>query len=146
MAIDATPLLGATQLAGVKVNPRGSAAKMAGLAGGHGASSQRKSPVESGGIQLPKFGRLAYLAATADEIVLLKVKMGLIRVRPNEVLVRVPRDQVAAVELGKGTVSVPPLTITFTTGDVWRLEVPTPSRKYAVELVRVIGPDIGTVQ
>jgi hypothetical protein len=133
--LDASQLLGSQQIAGVKVNPRGRAKKTGGavaggaaglLAGKLGArialGATDKSPH-----QTPQFGRLGYLAVTAEDVALLRTKSGLVSVTPSEVLVRVPRSEVASIDYGTGL--VPPLHIEFSNGERWALEIPTPNRK-----------------
>jgi len=85
----------------------------------------------------PKFGRLAYLAVTDSELALIKLKSGLVTVKLDEVIVRIPRTEVASAELGSGMVT--PLTIKFGDGDTWQLEVPPPNKKHAQEVVHALG-------
>jgi hypothetical protein len=137
MAFDASSVLGSPQLAGVKVNPRGMAKRVAGNVGGrlparivYGSSDQTTS-------QSPDFGRLAYLAVTASELALIKLKSGLMTSKLDEVIARVPRSDVASAELGSGMVT--PLTIKFGDGDRWQLEVPPPNKKHAQDVVHALG-------
>lgn len=154
MAHDASELLGSPQLAGVKVNPRGMAKKTsanfsgmyAGLIGaaisataaGRANKQRAKIVAES---QTPNFGRLAYLAVTADELALIELKQkGMAGLELAEVLVRIPRSEIASAELGGGqTMFSPPVTITLAGGDRWELEVPRPSKQAAKELVAVLA-------
>jgi hypothetical protein len=153
MAHDASEILGSPQLAGVKVNPRGMAkrvgansvgmyagavgAVVSATAAGRASKQQAKFEQEA---QTPKFGRLAYLAVTGSELALVELNtkgMGLVL---GEVLVRLPRSDVAGAELGGGhTLMSPPLTITFTAGERWELEVPRPSKKDAQEVASVLS-------
>ncbi|HEY1777598.1 MAG TPA: hypothetical protein VGG41_15680 [Solirubrobacteraceae bacterium] len=134
MALDASQLLGSEQLAGVKVNPRGMARRVAGPIGGEVAARVVLGPrAERTASETPKFARLAYLVLTGDELALVELKSGIVKVHLGEVLKRTPRSEVASAELGKGL--VPPLTIGFADGDRWELEVPGPSRKHARTLV-----------
>ncbi|MEO9176405.1 MAG: hypothetical protein ABI317_12900 [Gaiellales bacterium] len=58
-------------------------------------------------------------------------------------MVRVPRREVSGAELGGAGLNSPPLTITFTNGNTWQLEVPRPSKKGAHEVVRALGAGPG---
>ena len=152
MGLDASQLLGAPQIAGVKVNPRGMAKRVAGGGRGVGAGaggagilggaigSKIASKMQPGSVpsESPDFGRNAYLALTDDELALIKLKSGVVTLKFDEVLARVPRSDVTSAELGGG-VSAVALTITFTNGTAWALEVPRPSKKHAEELVRAVG-------
>jgi len=151
MAHDASEILGSAQLAGVKVNPRGFGKSAganftgmyAGLAGAVistvAAGRAKKQAAEAAAASTaPKFGRLAYLAVTADELALVELK-GAVGLELNQVIARIPRSEVASAELGGGhTLMSPPLTVTFASGDTWLLEVPRPSKKHALEVVGVL--------
>jgi hypothetical protein len=152
MAIDASDLLGSPQLAGVKVNSRGTGkragATAAGAAGGGivgaaiGATRQGKAGREkaewASASQTPEFGRVGYLAVTANELALIRMKSGLVTMKLDEVLVRLPRSDVRGVELGKG-VSTAPLVVTLAHGETWQLEVPAPSKKHAQAVVDALS-------
>jgi hypothetical protein len=55
----------------------------------------------------------------------------------NEVIVRVPRSDLKTAEVGHGYVA--PLTLVFTNGDTWRMEVPPPYKRRAKEVVHALG-------
>ena len=137
MALDASAVLGSPQLAGVKVNPRGYAWRMARNQTGSLAArivlGRQPAP---GMAQTPRFGRLAFLAVTSDELALVGVSMG-VTLKVREVITRVPRGDLKTAELGRGYVA--PLTITFCNGDTWRLETPPPSKRHARAVVRALG-------
>jgi hypothetical protein len=84
----------------------------------------------------PKFGRLAFLAVTENELALIKLKSGVVRVFLDEVVERIPRTEVESAELGGGV--APPLTIIFSDGSSWELEVPRPSKAHAKSVVDVL--------
>ena len=136
MALDASQILGSSQLAGAKVNPRGMAKHVAGGVTGtlpaRIAYGQSVRPT----FDTPKFGRLAYVAVTESELALIKLKSGVVRVFLDEVVQRVPRTDVASAELGGGV--APPLTIIFNDGSGWELEVPRPSKAHAKSVVDVL--------
>jgi hypothetical protein len=149
MALDASQVLGSPQLAGVKVNPRGAAkSKAAGPAGAavggivgavYGATAGMRAERQQMQVaaETPEFGRVAYLAVTQDELALIKLKSSLVTFTLDEVIVRIPRSDVASAELGRGIASS--LTITFGNGDSWQLEVPRPSKKHAQAVVHALG-------
>lgn len=152
MALDASPILGSPQLAGVKVNPRGAGkakgASFSGMYGGiagagagaaAGMKAEHKQQRIAAESVTPKFSRLAYLAVTEDELALIEVKSKVVTVYLGEAIARVPRSEVAAVELGGGGLYSPPLTVTFASGDTWQLEVPKPSKKHAQAVVDALG-------
>jgi hypothetical protein len=153
MAHDASEILGAPQLAGVKVNPRGFGRRAgANFTGGNagliGAAvsaaavdrANKKKAEAAAASSAPDFGRIAYLAVTADELALIELKQkSAVTLELREVIARIPRSEVASAELGGGhTLMSPPLTITFTNGDVWLIEVPRPNKKQAQQLVGVL--------
>jgi hypothetical protein len=139
MAIDASAVLGARQLAGVKVNPPGYAWRQAMIQGGTlaadivlGGQPHPRSPAT------PPFGRLAFLAVTDQELALVRLKSTqVVRMKAAEVIARVPRSQLQTAELAPGYVA--PLTIIFADGATWRLEVPPPSKGSGRAVVRALG-------
>jgi hypothetical protein len=151
MALDATQKLSSPQLAGVKVNPRGFGKSMgsnfSGMYGGVigsgiGAAKAMRAGQERARIasesETPAFGRLAYLAVTANELALVEVKSKVVTAYLDEVIARVARSEVASVELDGGGLYALPLTVTFSSGDRWELEVPKPSKKHAKEVVQAL--------
>lgn len=154
MAHDASGILGSAQLAGVKVNPRGfgksQGANFTGMyAGVVGAvisatavgKANKKKAQAAAVSTAPKFGRLAYLAVTADELALIELKTkGAMGLELGGVIVRLPRAEVSSGELAGGqTIFSPPLTITLASGDTWLLEVPRQCKKQAKEVVGTLG-------
>jgi hypothetical protein len=148
MGLDASQVLGSPQIAGARVNPKGfakktitrSAAGHAGLVGaavtaraGYKAQEEQAAAAETSAA--PNF-KLAYIALTADELALVKLKTGLVGTKLGEVMLRVPRSDVASVEMGGGFSSA--LTVTLRDGDTWLLEVPKVSKKDAEKLVSQI--------
>ena len=103
MGLDASALLGSPQIAGARVNPKGfakktitrSAAGHAGLVGAAvtartGYKAQEEQAAAAAASETPKF-KLAYIALTADELALVRLKPGLVSTKLGEVLMRVPR-------------------------------------------------------
>jgi hypothetical protein len=154
LAHDASSILGTPQLAGVKVNPRG-LGKAAGAgsrgipvggivgAGVSAAASMKADKTKkeaAAASDAPDFGPLAYLSVTDTELALVSLKQKGLGLKLEDVIARVPRSDVTAIELGGGrTLFSPPLTITFASGDNWLLEVPRPSKKQAQEVIQVLG-------
>jgi len=158
MAIDASEVLGSAQLAGVKVNPFGFGKRTAGKFGGVGAGAGVGGAISAGltnamGMKAekqakqaaeqshtPDFGRLAWLAVTEHDLALVELKQdGMVGLRLESVIERVPRTDLAFAELGRAGLFSPPLTLGFADGNTWRLEVPLPSKKHAKEVVATLG-------
>jgi hypothetical protein len=140
---DASSALGAPQVAGAWVNRRGKAkrtmstvagAEIGGAVGALAAGiSGKGSPQPTP--ETPAFGAVAYLGLSADELVLVKGKQGLIGLKmTDEVVARVPRSDVVSVDLGQGKVAFP-LTITFGDGGQWELEVARANKGGAEKVV-----------
>jgi hypothetical protein len=152
MALDASSMLGSPQLAGVKVNPRGAGKSKAanfsgvyagvvgaGISAAAGMRAEQEQQQTAAWSEMPKFGRLAYLAVTEGEVALIDANAGSLTVRLGEIIARIPRSEVVSAELDGGGIYSPPLTITFASGDSWQLEVPRPSKKHAKQVVQVLG-------
>ena len=139
MAIDASELLGAPQIAGVKVMARGatmgralnqggvSVGGLIGAAGGALASGKAAKAGAAGRADTPEFKGQALLALTDAEVALVKLKQGAVSAKPTEVIARAPRDQVSGASLANGL--VPKLSITFTDGSAWSMDVPRVVKK-----------------
>jgi hypothetical protein len=124
MADDASGVLGAPEIAGVAGN------LAAGLATG---------PAYAGAQDVPDFGRVAYVAASADEIAIVKTKSGMLKMKiSNEVLVRVPRSEIAAAELDEGRL-LSHLKLAFGNGVTWEFDIPKANKKSAQALVRALN-------
>jgi len=139
MAIDASELLGAPQIAGVKVMARGAmmgramnqgglaAGGLIGAAGGALASGKAMKAGIADREQTPELKGQALLALTDSEVVLVKLKQGAISAKPSEILARAPRAQVTGATLASGL--VPKLSISFSDGSAWSLDVPRVVKK-----------------
>lgn len=147
MASDASAALGASEIAGTFVNPKGFAKKMAAsVAGGQvggvvGSVAANVLAGRSSGSasELPSFGRVGYVAVSETEIALVKTKTGAFKMKiSDEVLARGPRAEVASAELDEGKL-LSHLTIAFTNGAVWQFDIPTQGKKAAKGVVRVLG-------
>jgi len=144
---DAADVLGAPEVAGAWVNRRGKAKRtMSTVAGAEiggavgsvvGAGISQGSPRPTA--ETPDFGGFAYLALSADELVLVKGKQGLMKLKmPDEVVAKVPRSDVVSIEAGEGKIAAP-LTITFSDGGQWDLEVARAHRSAAEQVVAELG-------
>lgn len=141
MAHDASQLLGAQQLAGTTVNPRGYGWKegtarvgIVGPAIGYAVSKHANEDAS----ETPKFPRIAFLAVTDQEVALLKIGSGGVNGRLEEVMARVPRSDVASAEVSGGVLRCE-VTISFTDGGGWELEVSRLIRKQAADVVHALG-------
>jgi len=114
-------------MAGAMLGAGGSMAKAAAdtAASRHGAG---KAPIDSG------TASVAMLALTADDVVLLNGRRGMLKPVATGLAGRAPRRELAAVELGKGTL-VAPLRLSWTDGTEWQLNVPRAEARKARALV-----------
>jgi hypothetical protein len=89
--------------------------------------------------ELPDFGRVGYLAVTADEIALVKSKTGLFKMKVgNEVLTRAPRSELASTELDRGALKSR-LTLRFADGASWEFDVPKANHGTITRVVNALG-------
>jgi hypothetical protein len=150
MANDASQALGAPEVAGTLVSPRGLTKKMSmmtagsqvgGLVGslaGNAMASRSSKPTP----EMPSFGRVGYLAASEGELVLTRTSQLGWKPHPKgDALVRVARGDVQAVEFQRGKV-LSHLRLTFADGRAWEFEIPLANRKGAMEFTSALG---GTV-
>ena len=139
MASDASALLGAPQIAGVNVMPRGdtmarawrqggmTAGGVIGAGGAELAGGKARKDGRSARGDTPEFKGSALLALTDADVALVRVKMGMVSSKPSEIIARVPRDQVTQATLSDGM--VPKLTITFADDSTWSMDVPRVFKK-----------------
>jgi hypothetical protein len=151
MANDASQALGAPEVAGTLVSPRGLTKKMSigtagaqvgGLVGSLAATAManRKSNATP---DMPSFGRVGYLAASDSELILTKTSQLGWKPHPKgDALVRVPRGDVQSVALDKGKV-LSRLKLTFADGLEWEFEIPRANRKGAEEFTNALGGNVG---
>ena len=147
MANDASQALGAPEVAGTLVSPRGLTRKMSmgtagaqvgGLVGSLAATamSNRKSNATP---EMPSYGRVGYLAASDSELILTKTSQLGWKPHPKgDALVRVPRGDVQSVELDRGKV-LSRLKLTFADGLEWEFEIPRANRKGAEQFTNTLG-------
>jgi len=142
MAIDVSRVLGTPQLAAARVTPRGrywrqfsrgSYNLLGALVLPLAARIMLGPKPELGGAQTPQFG-IAVLAVTSSELVLVSYTMR----KPTEIIARAPLGEVETFDLQHARM-VWPLTITFRTGDIWRLEAPLFFRKASTKVAAAVA-------
>ena len=146
--IDASKVLGATQLAGVKVNPRGGAeggnvaagVAFGGMYAGPGLAELANKLVHGnpdglGAAQTPDF-RTAWLCVTDSELALVTLVAGVARMKLKDVIARTPRERVTSAAVGDEL--LPSITIAFSDNTHWRLETPRPGKRHAEQLVALL--------
>jgi hypothetical protein len=148
MASDASAALGASEVAGTFVNPKGLTKKMTaatagaqvgGLIGTLAGNAIGGRSSSGGASELPSFGRVGYVAVSENEVALVKTKTGAFKMKiSDEVLARVPREEVSSVELDEGKL-LSHLTIAFANGTVWQFDIPAQAKKTAKSLVHALG-------
>ena len=147
MADDASQALGAPQVAGTLVNPKGLTKKVttvaagqvaAGLAGTLAAKTATGDQY-AGVPDVPVFGRVGFVALSDGEIALVKTKTGALKMKvTDEVLARAPRAAVASADLDEGRL-LSHLTIAFSDGVTWEFDIPKAAKKTAQGLVNALG-------
>ena len=137
--------LGAPEVAGVMVNPRGfgKTAAVGAVGGVVGAvAATAVASRSSKASDVPAFGRVGYIAASETEVALIKTKSGALKMRvTDQVLARAPRDELEVVALTEGKL-LSHLRMQFTNGTVWQFDVPKIGRKRARHLISVLDGSI----
>jgi hypothetical protein len=145
MAGDGTAALGAPEIAGTMVNPRGFTKKMSvGAVGGvvGAVAATAVASRSSKAADVPAFGRVAYLAASDTEVALIKTKSGALKMKvTGEALARAPRAEIEAVELKDGKL-IAHLRLQFANGTVWEFDVPKIGKKNAKHLVLALDGNV----
>jgi hypothetical protein len=143
MAADASKALGAREIAGTLVNPKGlmkkSVARVAGreIAGLAGSVAAGLAARDAGVPDVPDFGRVGYLAVSDTDVALVKTKYGW-KMRPGEeVLARASRSDLASADLVEGKM-VSHLQLHFTNGKVWEFDIPRTDKKTARAVVAAL--------
>jgi hypothetical protein len=151
MADDASRALGAPEIAGTFVNPKGLTKKMTAAAAAHeiggaiGSVAANVIADRSSGtaVDMPSFGRVGYLAASDGDLALVKTKTGAFKMKiSDEVLASVPRTEVDSIDLDQGTL-LSHLKIVFTNGVVWHFDIPKQAKKSAQAFTRALGGSLG---
>jgi hypothetical protein len=142
MAFDGSAALGATEVAGTFVNPRGltktmSAGALGGVVGAVAAAAVAGR--EKGASDLPAFGRVGYVAASGTDLALIKTKSGAFKMHiTGEALARVPRDQLERAEMHEGKL-ISVLSLRFANGVLWEFDIPKTAKKGARGLVAALS-------
>lgn len=145
MGDEGSQALGAPEIAGTFVNPRGMAKKMtASVAGGQlgGAvgsfAASTLANRTSKATAAPAFGRVGYVAVSLEEVALIKTKSGAFKMKvTDEVLARAPRGEVASADLDEGRL-LSHLKIAFDNGVTWEFDIPRQARSTAQDVVRAL--------
>lgn len=145
MAADGSAALGAPEIAGTLVNPKGLMKKtvartagreVAGLLGSTAAVLATRDR-DKGVADVPDFGRVGYVAVSATEVVLVKTKYGWKMMPTDEALARAPRSELESVEWDEGRI-VSHLTLNFAGGQTWAFDVPKSDKKTARAVVEAL--------
>jgi len=143
MADKVSNALGAAEIAGTLVNPKGYAKKtvarvagreVVGLAGSVAAGLAAGDP---GAPDLPDFGRVGYVAVSEADVVVLKTKAGWKMTPTEEVIVRAARNELMSVDWDEGRM-VSHMTMHFSNGHVWEFDVPRSDKKTAKAVVAAL--------
>jgi hypothetical protein len=139
--------LGAPEIAGTLVNPKGYAKKTVARAAGRevagfvGSVAAGLAAGDPGATDLPDFGRVGYVAVSETDVAVLKTKTGWKMTPTEEVVVRASRSELASVELDEGRM-VSHLSLTFANGHVWHFDVPRSDKKTAKAVVAALESSI----
>jgi hypothetical protein len=134
---DASSVLGAKEVAGSEVAPRSLAKKLTAAVSGHTRERAEGGSDDPAG-PLPAF-RTAYLALSKRDLVLVKMKSGLLTMKLTDTaLARANRRQIESVAWEGGKL-MSQLAISFSNGVVWEFNVTHAARSSAESIVRVLG-------
>jgi hypothetical protein len=116
MAGEGSAALGAPELAGAMVNPRGfgKKASVGAIGGAVGALAATAVASRSKASDVPAFGRVGYLAASETEVALIKTKSGALKMKVTEgrsAGPRLPRGTPDGRTQGWQAVLVPPVPV-----------------------------------
>jgi hypothetical protein len=135
--------LGAPEIAGTLVNPKGYAkktvARVAGreVAGLVGSVAAGLAVGDAGAPDLPDFGRVGYVAVSETDVAVLKTKTGWKMNPTEEVVVRASRSELTSVDFDEGKM-VSHLTLNFANGHIWHFDVPRSDKKTAKAVVAAL--------
>lgn len=139
MAVNPSPALSSPHIAGTFVNPKGFARQATATVAGGVIGGVVAAATAPGQGSVPQFGRVAFVAATADEIAIIRTKSGLLKMKlTDEVLARRLRAEIRAVELKRGAF-ISGLTVLFNDGSSWTFDVPKANQKAAAHFVAHLG-------
>jgi hypothetical protein len=125
-----------------KVTARAAGSQLGGVVGSVAAGAIGGGRDQTS-LDTPTFGRDAYLAASDQEIALVKTKQGPFKLKiSQETIAREPVTRVVAASVGDGKLACP-ITIEFDTGARWEFDVPRAGRKAAQQLVATLSAGTG---
>jgi hypothetical protein len=148
MSDEASRALGAPEIAGALVNPKGMTKKMTAKVAGNvvgGVAGAVAVGLRTGGAydgvpDVPDFGRVGYVTCSEADIALLRTKTGALKMKvTEEVLARAPRTAITSVELDRGRV-LSHLRIGFEGDVLWEFDIPKSALKGAERLATALGP------
>ena len=135
---DASSLLGAKEIAGAEVSSKGLARKLTAAVAGQ-VSGDTQGGLTEGPPSLPAFRRTGYLAVSKRDVVLVKMKSGLLTMKLSDtVLARAPRREIESLAWDGGKM-LSHLSITFANGVEWEFDVTNASKRSAEAVVRALG-------
>jgi hypothetical protein len=152
MGYHATEILGAKQVAGATVMPKGAIMRsvagptgvnlVGGVAGAvlsstAGEVAKRKNKTADTDSDTPVLGRTAFLSVTDSELALIGIKMGILSNKLSDVIARVPRSDIRSVEFQSSVMSK--LTVSFTNDTTWDFEVSKTNGKAAKGIAVLLG-------
>jgi hypothetical protein len=146
MSAEAARALGAPEIAGAMVNPKGLTKKMTAKVAGHvvgGAAAAIAVGLKMGGPydgvpDVPDFGRVGYVTCSEGDIALLKTKTGALKMKvTEEVLARASRSAITSVEFDKGKM-LSHLRIGFAGDVLWEFDIPKAGAKAAERLAAAL--------
>lgn len=134
---DASRVLGAKEVAGSEVAPTSLTRKLGAAVSGQ-ARERTDGSTDDAVAPLPAF-RTAYLALSKREVVVVKMKSGLLTMKLTDTaLARANRRQVASVGWEGGKL-MSQLAIAFSNGVVWEFKVTHAARSSAESIVRALS-------
>jgi hypothetical protein len=129
------------------VNPKGFQKKATAVAAGRvvagavgavaATMAARGAGMGTGAPEMPKFGRVAYLAVSETDLALVKTKFGWKMTPTEEALAVVPRTEIVSADLDEGKM-ISHLKIVFSNDVIWQLDVPRTDKKTAQAVVRAL--------
>jgi hypothetical protein len=143
MADKVSNALGAPEIAGTLVNPRGYAKKAVARVAGREVAGLVGSVVaglavgDQSAPDLPDFGRVGYVAVSEADVVVLKTRTGWKMTPTEEVIVRASRGELSSVDWEEGRM-VSHMTMHFSNGHNWEFDVPRSDKKTAKAVIAAL--------
>ena len=140
-------LVGAAVEAGCVVNPPNSAGSIARGAAARSLGSGAIGVTADGDVARKSADALpqptgswqaAYLALTPEALILVRIKQGMIRPKPDREIARIPRSAVTSYTLQEGGLQSP-FSLQLSDGSSWVFGLPTLHVKNAKEMLGTLG-------